>query len=90
MSEIRELAEIFAKINDPETMELFFSEIFTPKERKDISLRWDLLKMVKEHTPQREIAAELGISLCKITRGAKIIKNEDSVSNKILDGKLKR
>lgn len=88
MVEKSELIEIFSKIDDPETMEKFFSEIFTPKEIKDLALRWELIKMIDEKIPQREIAKRLHISLCKITRGAKIVKNEDSITNRILKDKL--
>jgi TrpR family trp operon transcriptional repressor len=33
---------------------------------------------------QRKIADELGISLCKITRGSKILKNRKSVTVRML------
>lgn len=81
---IREMAVVFSKINDPDTMIRFFEEIFTQAERKDISLRWELMKRLKQGVPQRKIAYDLGISLCKITRGAKIIKNPKSVTNQII------
>ena len=81
---IREMAKVFSKIHDADTMHRFFEEIFTPAERKDISLRWELMKRLKKGIPQRKIAYDLGISLCKITRGAKIVKNPKSVTNQIL------
>lgn len=84
MQNDRELIEIFSKITDPDAMEQFFAEIFTPREIKDIKLRWKLIKMINEKIPQREIASRLHISLCKITRGAKIVKNKDSITNRIL------
>jgi TrpR family trp operon transcriptional repressor len=40
--------------------------------------------MLMEGVPQRQIADELGVSLCKITRGAKILKQIDSVSKQHL------
>lgn len=81
----KELAEIFADINDAEEMELFFKEIFTPGEVEDISLRWQLLKALHQGETQRSIAARHGISLCKITRGSKILKNKDSITIKLLE-----
>ncbi len=83
--DIRELVKVFAQIDNARTMRRFFDEIFTEAERKDLSLRWELMRMLKENIPQREIAARLGISLCKITRGAKILKENRSVSRKILE-----
>ena len=57
----------------------------TNAELKNLSLRWELMKKIKKGISQRKIASELGISLCKITRGSKILKNSNSVSNKILN-----
>jgi TrpR family transcriptional regulator, trp operon repressor len=33
---------------------------------------------------QRQIASELHLSLCKITRGSKVLKTEHSITKKIL------
>ena len=79
-----DIVQIFAAIQDEETMRRFLGEILTQSERETIQLRWDLMKRLNEGESQRHIAAELGISLCKITRGSKILKNRDSVSSRIL------
>ena len=84
MAEIDEIAGVFTKIDDNTEMKSFFEEIFTPAERKDLALRWELMKQVSQKIPQREIASRLGISLCKITRGAKVLKNADSVTVKLI------
>ena len=81
---IKEIASVFAQIQDEKIMYRFFEEIFTQAERKDISLRWELMRMLKKGVSQRKIATELGISLCKITRGAKILKDPRSVSNRMI------
>jgi len=81
----KELIKLFSSINDKDTMAAFFSEIFTEAERKNLSLRWQLMKMLHKNIPQREIASILGVSLCKITRGAKIIKDKNSVTRQVLD-----
>lgn len=85
MMEINELSQVFSEIVDPETMMTFFNEIFTESERKDLSLRWQLMKMLHEDVPQREIAARLKVSLCKITRGVKIVKDPNSVTRHFMD-----
>ncbi len=82
---VYELVKAFARIDTIRTMRIFFNEIFTEAERKDFALRWQLMKMLKKGVPQREIASRLGISLCKITRGAKILRDKNSVVNKIID-----
>lgn len=85
MQEAHELAQVFTEITDIKTMESFFEEIFTEAERKDLALRWQLMKMLNQKKTQRDIASQLGISLCKITRGAKIVKDPESVSRQFLD-----
>lgn len=85
MKEFKELANIFSQINDPKLMEKALKEILTEKELKDVSLRLKLMKKLKQGKSQREISSQLGISLCKITRGSKILKEEKSFFNKILN-----
>ena len=88
MPDIDEIVKVFCEIDDAQVMKDFFDEIFTPAERHDFALRWELMKLLRKGITQRQIASELGISLCKITRGAKIVKNQNSVTNKIINSNL--
>lgn len=81
---LSEFSDTILKLKNNEEIEKFFTEILTENEIKDLKLRWELMKMLKKGYSQRKIAKELKISLCKITRGAKIVKNPDSVINRIL------
>jgi TrpR family trp operon transcriptional repressor len=78
------LIHAFISIREAKVMRKFLMEILTPSEITDLSLRWKLMKMLKAGVPQRKIAAELGISLCKITRGARILKNPGAVTNRYI------
>ncbi len=84
MSSINELIAVFCRIRRPEHMKRFLEEILTPAERHDLAMRWELLRMLHKKMPQRDIADRLGLSLCKITRGAKILKKTDSIVNRML------
>ncbi len=81
---LQELVHIITGIRDEKEMMKFFGEIFTEKELKDLALRWQLMQEIQEGRTQRAIAATHHISLCKITRGAKILKNKKSLSYKFL------
>jgi len=81
----RELINIFTRTRDPRDMEILFKEIFTPSEIDTLTLRWQLLKDLYEGKTQRKIAAEHKISLCKITRGSKLLKAKGSYLKKVLD-----
>ncbi len=84
MSIDKELLEVVLSIREKDELESFFTDIFTPAELDDISLRWKLLKELHGGMTQRKIAEKYGISLCKITRGSKVLKNKDSVVLKVL------
>jgi len=75
MNALEELSAALASVSDPGRMRKFLEELHTPAELKDMDLRWRLLKMLDRGHPQREIARRLKISLCKITRGSKILKH---------------
>jgi TrpR family transcriptional regulator, trp operon repressor len=79
-----DLIRTFARITDEKTMRKFLGEILTRSEITDLTLRWKLMKMLKSKIPQRKIASELGISLCKITRGAKVLKDPGAVANRYI------
>ena len=73
-----------ASVTDRVEMETFLAELLTPNELHDLVLRWELLELLEQGVSQRQVAAALGISLCKITRGAKILKCAGSVSARVL------
>lgn len=82
----KEIAGVFASITDPNDMEKFIDEMLTTKEVNDLALRWQLLKGLNEGQSQRNIAAKHGMSLCKITRGSKVLKQDGCIAGKILAG----
>ncbi|MDR2211667.1 MAG: trp operon repressor [Spirochaetaceae bacterium] len=80
----RELCRVLAEIRDPKLLEAFLNCLLTPAETADIAARWALVKALREGVPQREIAKNLGISLCKITRGSRELKKPESAFQRIL------
>lgn len=89
-SGFEEICDVLCKIRNTDQMCRFLEEILTPAERKDLALRWQLMQRLQEGVPQRKIAADLGISLCKITRGAKILKDIRSISKRYLESRRKK
>ena len=75
----RQLLHIISTITDLDDLERFFRDLFTPAELDDITLRWKLLKDLHKGMPQRKIAQKYKISLCKITRGSRVLKKKDAV-----------
>lgn len=78
------LATALVSISDAKEMETFLEELLTRAEICDVTLRWRLLELLAQGVSQRKIAEDLQISLCKITRGSRILKSKSAISNKIL------
>jgi TrpR family trp operon transcriptional repressor len=81
---IRELCRVLAETKDRELLEAFLACLLTPSEMADIAARWALVKELREGTPQREISKNLGLSLCKITRGSRELKKPSSAFQRFL------
>jgi TrpR family trp operon transcriptional repressor len=80
----RELLDIISGIKNTDELEQLFKDLFTPAELDDLTLRWKLLKDLHQGLPQRRIAEKYRISLCKITRGSKVLKKEGGMVKTIL------
>ena len=79
-----ELASALANTKDTALIKNFLRRLLTPSEVADIAARWALVKALEQKIPQRTIAETLGISLCKITRGSREMKNPDKAFQKML------
>ena len=84
MNEISEISEILSKNSDKKEIEKFLSELLTSSEIDAISKRWRILNLLSKGETQRSIVKDLNVSLCNVTRGAKILKNKNSVSVKFI------
>ena len=82
---LEEVIGCIAETSDKELLTNFFDCLFTPAELLDIGKRWLLVKEIDKGTTQREIAKEFKMSLCKITRGSKELKKDDSAFRIMLD-----
>ncbi len=84
MNNIKEIAQIASRINDPKLIEELLTSILTKNEIENVSSRWEIVKRLEQGISQRKIANALHLSLCKITRGSRELKKENSPLKKIL------
>ena len=75
---LRELSQVLALADSPQLIEEFLKSLLTENEVGDISSRWTLVRLIETGMSQRTISRELGLSLCKITRGSRELKREGS------------
>jgi TrpR family transcriptional regulator, trp operon repressor len=84
-----DLVQAILSIKEREALVQLFNELFTGAERSDLMLRWELMARLMQKVPQRQISRDLGISLCKITRGSKILSSGNSVCKSLLEKQIK-
>jgi len=81
----KELVKALSRTDDSELIEDFLRSLLTDNEVYEVSSRWALVKLIDSGVTQRQISRDLGLSLCKITRGSKELKKEDSSFRKMLN-----
>ncbi len=87
---LREMAGVLAAADDPEAILAFLQSLLTASEIGEISSRWELVKRLDRGQSQRQIARQLGLSLCKITRGSRELKKKGSPFKAMIDRLEKR
>ena len=85
MENLNEISGLIAKMSEADVCK-FLEEILTPSEVSTLTKRWRIMKLLSQGVSQRVIARDLNVSLCKVTRGAKILKDENSVSRNLIKG----
>lgn len=70
------IASIQKAADTKKLLHAFLSDILTSGEFEDIALRWQIIKQLDRGIPQRDIARDLGVSIAKITRGSKELRNK--------------
>lgn len=81
---IKEIATVFASINNPKEFEYLLVDILTPSEIEMLGERWETCKLIAQDKPHREIAKKLGISISKVTRGSRVMKYGTGILKKLV------
>ena len=82
-----ELIALISSISDEDELLSFFDDMLTDKEIADIADRYLLMEDLIRGKSQRDIAQDRKMSLCKITRGSKMLKKKDGYMRKYLNSK---
>lgn len=70
----RELLELLAEIQNISLMSDVLSNLLTPQEREELALRLQIIKGLESGKKQRQLAAELKVSLATVSRGSRELK----------------
>lgn len=87
---LHEIACTLAETRDPQYILSFLHSLLTPNEVQEIASRWELVKLLYQGHSQRQIAQQLGLSLCKITRGSRELKKQDSPFRRMIEKQAKK
>ena len=82
-----DIISVFCSVTESDDMKALFDDLFTESEMRDMVDRWLLMTDLYKGKPQREIAEERRLSLCKITRGSKMLKKEDGFMYRLLSSR---
>lgn len=83
---VEELGELFQQIaSDGNLVKEFLRDILTPKEYKNLGIRWQIVKQLAKGLSQREISGNLGVSIATITRGSRELLDRKGGFNQVLE-----
>ncbi len=70
-----QLIAVFASCKDENELKDLIIGLFTPQEIEEFSTRLEIVRLLKNGIPQREIAEKLGVGIATVSRGARELKN---------------
>lgn len=62
---------------DKDFVRAFLKDLLTPKEYKDIGIRWQIVKRLANHDTHRNIARDLKIGIGTVTRGSRELADKN-------------
>ena len=86
---LKEVADFFGSVKKKD-LEAVLEDLLTPKEISDLAERIEILRLLEEGHPQREIAQKLGISITTVNRGSRVLKWWSGVISKYIVTKAKK
>ncbi len=73
-----ELIEVIQDIaGDKRLLTEFLLDLWTPTEIREMSKRWQIVKMLQDKVPHNKIAKKLGVSVVTVTRGSREMSNPE-------------
>ncbi|SEA37201.1 TrpR family transcriptional regulator, trp operon repressor [Desulfuromusa kysingii] len=60
--------------NSPEAMEKVLRDLLTANELIDVANRLQIIELLEQGLPQRQIADKLGVGIATVTRGSNALK----------------
>jgi TrpR family trp operon transcriptional repressor len=71
---IRHLVNHLLDQDSPEALEKALGDLLTASELDDVARRLQIIEMLAEGIPQRQIADRLGVGIATVSRGSNVLK----------------
>ncbi len=71
----RELFDLIRSVETPEEAKNLLTDLLTPHEIDALAERWQEVQLLAKGMTQRQVAKKLGISISKVTRGARMLQH---------------
>ncbi len=71
---IRHLVNHLLAQDSPEALEKALGDLLTASELDDVARRLQIIEMLAEGIPQRQIADRLGVGIATVSRGSNVLK----------------
>ena len=85
-----ELLQIINRIaSDKNLLDEFLQDILSPAEYKEVTLRWQIVKLLHKGVPHQEVAENLRVAIGTVTRGSRALLNNNGGFNKVLRSQIK-
>jgi TrpR family trp operon transcriptional repressor len=73
---LNELLDFLLAQQDRDALEKALQDLLTPTELTEVCNRLQILRLLEQGVPQREIAKRLGVGIATVTRGSRALKSE--------------
>lgn len=83
--DFQELVSLLTRIDDTKLMREFLLDLLTPKEVKDLSVRFQLVKDLDTGLTQREVQQKYGVGIATVSRGARALQSSSRGFKQVLN-----
>lgn len=71
---MKDLVQFLTEAGDDVVLEKRLKALLTPKEINEMQHRLQILSLLEQGVPQRDIAKQLGVGIATVTRGSRALK----------------
>ena len=69
---LKDFVSFMHEMDNPAQVQRFLEAILTPQELRELPRRLEIVKLLHQGMPQREIAQSLGLGIATVTRGSRV------------------